>query len=272
MFLKAVSSISFLSKTTKALSLSMFLSLGAVSISPMADAAINSMGEAINIAGRQRMLTQRMVKGYCMLGQKVLSAQAESELRQAITLFENQLKDLEGFRVNNEVSNGLAEVRRLWKPFKTLATRPPSLDQVQELRALGEKALYASHEVVLSLQDASGTNAGRLVNISGRQRMLSQRMANLYLLKSWGVNKSRYDSDLSQAMSEFKGALAELMAAEVNTPDIDRSLKKVKAQFAMFEYSLNTDSGEFIPQTIAKASVKILKMMNDITGWYATAS
>ena len=214
------------------------------------------------------MLTQRIVKAYCMVGQNIKSAESKKELSNAIELFETQLTGLKQFKVNNEVTEGLNEVSKLWASYKTMATETPSSEQAPKLRKQGEKVLQAAHDVVLMLQDASGTSAGRLVNNAGRQRMLSQRMASLYLLKAWGLKKSRYDSDFSQAMSEFKGALADLIDADENTSEIDRGLKKVKTQFSMFEYSVKTDSGEFIPLTISNAAGKILKLMNNITSMY----
>lgn len=241
--------------------------LGAIPMN--AQAAISNMGDAINKAGRQRMLTQRMLKAYCMVGQNIKADIAKGELNAAVKLFDQQLVELKQFRVNNEVTEALAEVEQLWGGYKTMITAPPSVDKVAKIRKRGEKVLGATHEVVLNLQDASGTSVGRLVNLAGRQRMLSQRMASLYLLKSWGLKKARYNSDFSQAMSEFKGALAELADADNNTAEISRGLKKVKTQYSMFEYSLKTDSEEFIPQTISKAAGKILQYMNTITGQYA---
>lgn len=231
--------------------------------------AITNMGDAINDAGRQRMLTQRMVKSYCMVGQNIDVAKSKKELSDAVNLFSSQLAALKQFRVNNDVTNGLNTVEQEWQKLKAMVNATPSKDQAPKVRDQAELVLKLSNDVVLMLQDASGSQAGHLVNVSGRQRMLSQRMASLYLLKAWGLGNARYTSDFRSAMSEFRGALSELVSAPENTSEITRGLKKVKTQYAMFEYSAKTDSSEFIPLTISNAAEKLLKLMNDITGMYA---
>lgn len=50
--------------------------------------------------------------------------------------------------------------------------------------------------------------------------MLSQRMAQFYMLKRFGFNASEVNDGLEQARNEFKGALQELFASPQNTPAI----------------------------------------------------
>ena len=50
-------------------------------------AEITSISSAINKAGRQRMLTQRMLKAYTMIGISVQKEEAEKQLSSAIALF-----------------------------------------------------------------------------------------------------------------------------------------------------------------------------------------
>ena len=44
--------------------------------------------EAINVSGRQRMLSQRMMKNYLMIGSDVKTTEAQAQLDAAVALFE----------------------------------------------------------------------------------------------------------------------------------------------------------------------------------------
>ncbi len=180
-------------------------------------AEIENISSAINKAGRQRMLSQRIVATYCQIGQEIQTKKSRKQLKKAISLFDEQLVELKDYRKTGKINKQLQRVTTLWEPVKEIAMKPVDRSQAEELRLLAEDLLKAAHRVVILLQDESGTKKGRLVNISGRQRMLSQRMANLYTLQSWGFTSSEYTGDYSQALNEFKGALAELRSSELNT-------------------------------------------------------
>ncbi|ETX00842.1 MAG: hypothetical protein ETSY1_09645 [Candidatus Entotheonella factor] len=232
-------------------------------------AKINSAGDAINQAGRQRMLTQRIVKAYALTILGDNKDQHQKELQSAIKLFESQLADLQEFAPTDDVKRSIAKVQKFWPEMKAIVTAPPTRSKVEELRSVAEDTLSASHDVVLALEDTYNSSAAQIVNLSGRQRMLSQRMANLYMLKALGFEKSRYKSDMRQAMSEFNGALKELRQFERNTPEIRKSLMQVYTQFEVFKQSIKADNKELIPNLIATASSEILVKMNELTGIYA---
>ncbi len=250
------------------------LSLGILAISmgllaPVFATDEMTMGEAINKAGRQRMLTQRIVKSYCQIGQDIRFDQSNQQLKAAVKLFEKQLSWLKAFTDNDAVKKGLNKVDTLWAPVKKIALGKVKREHAEQLRTEAEKLLKAAHKVVLLLEKESGSSKGHLVNISGRQRMLSQRMGNLYMLTSWGFKQDNYAKDFEIAIQEFTTALAELRAAPENSGEIAKGLKLVSGYWSMFKLSGKLKEGEYVPDLVTRMLDKILKNMNDITGMYA---
>jgi len=227
-----------------------------------------TLAEGINKAGRQRMLTQRMVKAYCQMGMELRYRKSEKQLNAAIQLFDAQLSELQQFSITAEVKGGLAKVENLWKGVKETVSAEVTKNNIERLRADAEKLLIASHQVVLMLQDLSGTSQGKLVNIAGRQRMLSQRIANLYLMQAWGFEKEPYITDYKTAINEFNSALALLKNAPENTKKISELLEKVSLQWGVFQHSAKLKKGKYIPALITRSADKILTQMNIITGLY----
>ena len=214
------------------------------------------------------MLSQRIVATYCQIGQEIQTRKSKRQLKHAIKLFDEQLGELYEYRQSGKIHKQLQRVTDAWKPLKEIVTRPVQRSNAEEVRMLAEDVLRVSHRVVIMLQDEAETTKGRLVNISGRQRMLSQRLANLYTLQSWGFTSSEYADDYSRAMNEFKGALGELRSSAFNTEDINENLARAKREFGMLERSSHHKNGEYIPLMVKMSADKLLVLMNDTTQMY----
>jgi hypothetical protein len=109
------------------------------------------------------------------------------------------------------------------------------------------------------------------VDMSGRQRMLSQRMASLYMLKVWGINDKKFQEKMNSSMKLFKTSLETLQKSTLNTPKITKLLDEVKKSFMFFEV-MNKSETTFIPTLIYKKSNDILRNMNHATKCYVDAS
>ena len=95
------------------------------------------LNEAINKAGRQRMLSQRMAKSYCAAGQGVLPEMAAETLAASMALFERQLTELKAFAPTAEIKRSYAELEGAWGDYRiVLASSKPTRERAPEMFGL----------------------------------------------------------------------------------------------------------------------------------------
>jgi hypothetical protein len=168
---------------------------------------------AINKAGRQRMLSEFLVKEYVQVAENVLPGNARGSLFETITIFDDQLSDLKAFASDAETRATVDELEKQWLRFRSIATRPPERSNALLLRAAGLALHEAAEHNAAALERRAGTARGKLVGLAGRQRMLSQRIAKNYLLLGWKLTDPSIREELIAADAQFDKAQRELTAA-----------------------------------------------------------
>ena len=81
------------------------------------------------------------------------------------------------------------------------------------------------------------------MNLSGMQRMLSQRIAKLYLALSWHLPIEQLPQSFAHTVGEFEQALLTLQKAPQNTSEINSGLQKVDAQWRFSQAGWTGRSG-----------------------------
>ena len=228
---------------------------------------IISPTHAVDVAGKQRMFTQKMLKDYAMVGMGNTFGNPKEDLKKIINSFQDHMESLAGYTKNNDTKKSLEKVSSLWIPLKKTLLEEPSKDKVEKLQVDLEALLKASDDATKFFAKESGKASGEIVNKSGRQRMLSQRMASLYMLKVWEVKDPQFKTKLDNAMKLFKDSLEELSKSELNTDEINKVLSKVKRSFMFFEMMGKSES-KVVPSLIYKKSNDILINMNSATKKY----
>jgi nitrate/nitrite-specific signal transduction histidine kinase len=232
-------------------------------------AGIDNMGDAVNKAGQQRMITQRILKDYALIGMNNIYGDPKKDLPEMIKLFDTNLEDLKGFITDKPSLEGLNEVSSLWEPIKKTLQETPSKDKAAKLQEDLEALLSAANKSTGMISKSSGQASSDIVNMAGKQRMLSQRMASLYMLKVWDINDPKFEDKLTKAMEEFSKAQETLLASKLNTDEISALLKKSRRAFMFFEMTAESESKKYIPSLINKSANKILKNMNTATELYS---
>ncbi|MRT18475.1 pilus assembly protein PilP, partial [Vitellibacter sp. q18] len=103
--------------------------------------------QALDIAGQQRMLSQRIVKAYLLMGQDILPDKSSIQLHDSVAQFESQLADLEGYLKAGEMARDLKSVRKEWTAFRKLATTAPNQENAAKLIQQSEELLSLTQGV-----------------------------------------------------------------------------------------------------------------------------
>jgi len=228
---------------------------------------IESIHHAVDIAGKQRMYTQRMLKDYAMIGMENSFEKPDEDLKKIISNFENHLASLHDYTKNRKIIKSTNRVKKLWIPIKKVLEKKPNIKNSLKLQESLELLLQASDNATHLFAKETGKKSGIIIDISGRQRMLSQRMASLYMLKVWGVKNKNFQEKMDKSMKLFETSLIHLQNYKLNTKEISKRLKEVEKSFIFFKI-MNKTSNTFIPTLIYKKSNDILKNMNIVTKDY----
>ena len=239
-----------------------------------AHAEINSLNEAINRAGRQRMLSQRMAKAWLAMGQGIDAERAQKIMLDSMALFDRQFVELKVYAPSPEIRNTYIAMEPVWSNYKSaLVGSTPERGSAPALLALDAQVLKLAQQGTEQLEQYSGRAAGKLVNMAGRQRMLSQRAAKFYLSQNWGAPVPDALKELNKARAEFVTALKILMNAPQATEAIQQELSLAEQQWVFFDQALSrlgeSSGGVRRAQDVFSTSEKILQIMDRVTGLYS---
>jgi hypothetical protein len=246
-----------------------------LSLAPsLAQAQVANLNDAINKAGRQRMLSQRMSKAWLAIGQGVMTSKPQRILTYSMALFDRQLVELKAYAPQPAIRTPYQQLEAVWGEHKlALVGTEPQQAQAARVLALDARVLALAHQGTVQLEQLSARPSGRLVNLAGRQRMLSQRSAKCYLSITWNEAGAVQQQELATAKREFLAAMDVLEAAPEATPTIRDTLSLARQQWVFFDNALQRmDHHARTPQhgaEVLQSSENILQIMDRVTGLYA---
>jgi nitrate/nitrite-specific signal transduction histidine kinase len=190
---------------------------------------------AVNLAGRQRMLSQRMVKAYLLLGQDIGAAEARTILHESVAQFESQLAALKANQPTPEVRRAMAALDEAWQECQRLLAGPPGKANAVALYDASEALQKAAHSAVLAYEAIAPLPRAHLVAIAGRQRMLSQRMAKFYFFRNWGLYDAPADMELHLSRAHFTAVLTEIEQSPRASGEVKARVAAVRRDWQPYE-------------------------------------
>ncbi len=226
----------------------------------------------LNKAIRQPMLAERITKSFTLVGQKVLETRSRRQLDDSVKEFDRALKDLQAAAPTPDIKDNYLLLEQLFDEFKVITAKPVSLANARELAEQNEELVWISTKGAMLI--AAHTKSGRsdLIATAGDVRTLSQRIAKLYLFRSWGIRSEVIANDLKKADADYRTDMAKLLAAPQNSAQIKSELALAETQYLFLKQAierLNANKSSTIElEHVTKACDNILEVMERVTKLY----
>lgn len=233
---------------------------------------VKDFGDIINKAGRQRMLTQRLVKVWLATLHNIEPLSTPKIFDSSFALFERQLIELKASAPNAEIRETYQQLETVWGGYKRLLLTKAQRELIPELLKIDAQLLALAHQGTEQLEASATKPTAKLVNLAGRQRMLTQRMAKFYLLAALPYNFAQAVQEVNAARTEFVTASSLLRAAPEATDKIKQELDLAANQWAFLDVALQNiqsrDSANRMKSLVFLTSENILAVMDRVTDLY----
>ncbi|MGV6809073.1 MAG: type IV pili methyl-accepting chemotaxis transducer N-terminal domain-containing protein [bacterium] len=259
------------------------------------EAIHKEMAVKINLSGKQRMLTQKMSKESLLISQDIDKEENLKNLEASMRLFEQTLiglrngdESLELSKTDNDkILAQLDIVDGKWATFKPLIESviagkadKSTLEKIAELNL----PLLAEMNKAVSLYEVNaGADVSELaitINLSGKQRMLTQKMTKELLLIANDINKEDNLKNLEKTVNLFEKTLVglekgdgDLYLAATTDEAILKQLATIKTQWDSFKPIVESaETSKENLQQAAELNLPLLKEMNKAVKMYEQLS
>jgi AmiR/NasT family two-component response regulator len=226
--------------------------------------------EAVNHAGRLRMLSQRVVHQFALQCAGVDAAAALQRREAAERDVEQHLGTLARTLSKPTFGDLLDPTVAAWKSLRELLLLTPRSARLAEVDAAAERLLGAAEALTTALEAASPLATLAIVNRAGRQRMLCQRLAKQALVAGLceGATAQAAASDGLRTIEAFEAALARLNEAPLSSEAIRADLAAAGSTWATMRAGVLESAQERGQRAIAQAADELLAIFERLTHHY----
>ena len=225
--------------------LTYFLGLGvpaahALAQSSVAGKAADAGQLALEIAGagRLRMQSQRLAKLHVQAAMGLKAGQARQQIEAALPEVDAEFGRLSRYARKPNMQRTFARSEALWQEMRGLLKKAPDAAGSERLNLVADELMVHAGKLAMLIEGEGETPVGRLVDLSSRLNMLSQRLARLYLQAYAGNYSQGVLTDIEQARKEFAHGLQELDTARENSTSSRDNIGLARNQWIFFDNAI----------------------------------
>ena len=230
-------------------------------------------GEAINRAGQLRMLSQRLVKLYALTEAGVCKPETAALMADSISLVDDTLTILVRSLSKATFGDLVEAVASAWQVLKRLLEAPPLASRFENVDCAAEAVLLRSEHLTDNLEVSGFATALHVINVAGRQRMLSERLAKATILAGamTGTAAASARDVASGAAEAIADGLDYLGSRPLTNAEISADLALATATWDDYHHALaRCDTPDGL-ECVAELSEKLLDQFDRLTGRYERA-
>nr|WP_269117380.1 type IV pili methyl-accepting chemotaxis transducer N-terminal domain-containing protein [Ramlibacter monticola] len=226
------------------------------------------IAQAINRAGQQRMLSQRLVKLYALACSRTEGAAAGALMRESIQRVEDNLASLQSDLSAASYGDLLAAAREGWQALRQSLEAPPRATELARLDRQADTVVAQANALVLALESSGAATTVQAINVAGALRWRSQRMAKLALMQGTGGDKAALAAAMEQTAAEFEEGLAALQQAPLSTPLIRSMLEHGESAWKELRAAVPGADRAAGRMKLAAASEELFELFDQLTEAY----
>ena len=240
-----------------------------------------TLGHALNLATRQRMLSQRAAKAFTLSVQGIDTDINTEQALGCIAAFQANQSKLASFAPNLEIKARINRVSTLWETYQQLLRQEPSKRVLMDVVESNEELFLACDAVVKSLNEYAQTQPefnpslkmgkGRnLVDVAARVRSLSQRITFYYAVRSTGMVFAHSGEYLEAAHTDFRSHLGSILLFSENSPEASANIKEVVAIWDRYNSLQKIMASEYDISTMNEDFNKVVLLIDKVLLEYET--
>jgi AmiR/NasT family two-component response regulator len=242
-------------------------------VGDIARQVISAAGEAegVNRSGQLRMLSQRIVKACAQAALDVEPRLSAELLAQSLARGDANLEALQRILSKPTFGDLIEAVLLPWRALKEGVSAGLDARRLAEIDALAERLLQQSDQLTSNLQATGVAPSLEVINVSGRQRMLSQRLAKLALLHALHAGDAADGGRLSamaQTREEFERAMNYLRGIPLSTPRTRDLLAQASGSWERMEAAVLRAGSPAGRAEVARESETLLRLFEELTEQY----